>query len=447
MDRAILQEAGSANYLSNWPFRSTGDGTLSTADEQLQDVDDNASDWDIPVAELVAAIWLRRGRLALVTGLGLLLSVGIAFLIPNEYTSTAQLMPPDAQSLSNPSVLTALGGAGSFAPSLGGSLMNARTPTGTFIGILESQTAKDDIINRFDLRRVYHRKLYFDTRKILTKRTTIVEDKKSGTISIAVMDRDRYRARNLAEAYVEELDKLVNKVSTSSARRERIFLEERLKSVKSDLDASSRALSQFSSRNATMDPQKQGEATVEAAGKLQGELIAAESELSGLKAQYTDDNMRVREVRGRIDELQSQLRKMSGVGDNVNGADLKADQLLPSVRMLPILGLTYYDLYRQVTMQDTIYQTLTKQYELAKVQEAKEIPPVKVLDEPDVPERKSSPHRSIIIALGTLLSCLAGVAWILGQQIWHITDDRHPVKAFGIELWQFIRSRDTALPL
>lgn len=399
--------------MSNWPFRSIGDGTLSTTEEQHQDVDDNAPDLEIPVAELVAAIWQGRRRLALATGLGMLLSVGYALLIPNKYTSTAQLMPPDAQSLSSPSMLNALAGAGSIAPSLAGGLMSTRTPAGTYIAILYSHTAQDDIINRFDLRRVYHRKLYFDTRRILAERTAIVEDKKSGIISIAVTDRDRYRARDLAEAYIEELDKLVNKVSTSSARRERIFLEGRLQSVKSDLDASSNALSQFSSRNATMDPQKQGEATVEAAGKLQGQLIAAESELSGLKAQYTDDNMRVREVRGRIDELQSQLRKMSGVGDDVNGADLKTDQLLPSVRKLPLLGLTYYDLYRQVTMQDTIYQTLAKQYELAKVQEAKEIPPIKVLDEPDVPERKSSPHRLTIVVFGTLAAAFAGIVWII----------------------------------
>jgi capsule polysaccharide export protein KpsE/RkpR len=393
---------------------------LTTVDEQHQDVADNTSYLDIPVAELVAAIWQRRRWLTMVTGIGLLLATGIALLIPNKYTSTAQLMPPDAQSLSSPSMLSALVGAGSIAPSLTGGLMSTRTPAGTFIGILGSQTAQDDIINRFDLRRVYYRKLYVDTRKILTERTAIVEDKKSGIISIAVMDRDRYRARDLAEAYVEELDKLVNKVSTSSARRERMFLEGRLQSVKSDLDASSRALSQFSSRNATMDPQKQGEATVEAAGKLQGELIAAESELSGLKAQYTDDNMRVREVRGRIDELQSQLRKMSGVGDNVNGADLKADQLLPSVRKLPLLGFTYYDLYRQVTMQDTIYQTLTKQFELAKVQEAKEIPPVKVLDEPEVPEEKSTPHRMVIVLLGFLGSAFAGTTWIVALELWNL---------------------------
>jgi uncharacterized protein involved in exopolysaccharide biosynthesis len=183
-----------------------------------------------------------------------------------------------------------------------------------------------------------------------------------------------------------------------------------------------------------MDPQRQGEATVEAAGRLQGELIAAESELSGLKAQYTDDNMRVREVRGRIDELQRQLRKMSGVGDNVNGADLKADQLLPSVRKLPLLGFTYYDLYRQVAMQDTIYQTLTKQYELAKVQEAKEIPPIKVLDEPDVPERKSSPHRAIIVVLGFLLSAFAGITWILASALWDLTNGFNSLKAGGIAL-------------
>ena len=420
---------------------------MSTAEEHDQIAAESAAaPIEISIAELGIVIWRRRRWLAKVIGLGTLVTIGIALLIPNKYTSTAQLMPPDPQVLSSTSMLSALAGTGSIAPSLAGGLMSARTPAGTFIGILDSQTAQDDIINRFDLRRVYYRKLYVDTRKILTERTTIVEDKKSGIISIAVMDRDRYRARDLAEAYVEELDKLVNKESTSSARRERIFLEERLKSIKSDLDTSSRALSQFSSRNATMDPQKQGEATVEAAGKLQGELIAAESELSGLKAQYTDDNMRVREIRGRIDELQRQLRKMGGVGEDVNGADLKTDQLLPSVRKLPLLGFTYYDLYRQVAMQDTIYQTLTKQYELAKVQEAKEIPPVKVLDEPDVPERKSSPPRAIIVALGFLLSALAGIAWILASALWDLTNGFHSLEVGGIALPRSIRDHDAVTP-
>lgn len=393
----------------------------------------------ISSAELGMVIWKRRRWLAMVTGIGLLLATGIAFLIPNEYQSAAQLMPPDSQSLSNASVLSALSGGGLILPGAGMSLTNQRTPGATYIAILGSRTIQDDIINRFDLRRVYYCKLYVDARKKLTERTTFVEDKKSGVITITVMDHDRYRARDITEAYVEELDKLVNSLSTSSARRERIFLEERLKSIKDGLDFSSHALSQFSSRNATFDPQKQGEATVEAAGKLQGELIAAESELSGLKAQYSDDNVRVRTVRGRINELQSQLRKMSGVGEEVDGATLQADQLLPSVRELPLLGFTYYDLYRQVAIQETIYETLTKQYELAKVQEAKEIPPIKVLDAPELPEKKSFPHRSIIIALGTLLSAFAAIVWILVCELWRITDDSHPAKALAIQVFRSSR--------
>jgi uncharacterized protein involved in exopolysaccharide biosynthesis len=96
------------------------------------------------------------------------------------------------------------------------------------------------------------------------------------------------------------------------------------------------------------------------------------------------------------------------------------------------LGFTYYDLYRQVVMQDTIYQTLTKQYEMAKVQEAKEIPPIKVLDEPDVPEKKSFPPRLIIVVLGFFLSALAGITWILASVLWNLTYGPHPVKAGGL---------------
>ena len=400
---------------------------MSTAEEHnLSAVEDAADTIEIPLADLLMAIWRRRLWLAKVIGLGAVAAIAIALLIPTKYTSTAQLMPPDQQTLSSTSLLSALSGAGPAASLGTGGLMSTRTPGGTFIGVLSSQSAQDDIIDRFDLRRIYHCKFYFEARKILTDRTTIDEDKKSGIISIAVVDGDPNRARDMAKAYVEELDKIVNRVSTSSARRERIFLEERIQSIKSDLDASSVALSQFSSRNATLDIQRQGEATVEAAGKLQGELIAAQSELSGLKTAYTDDNVRVRQAQAQVNVLQSQLHKMGGEGEDAEGGDLKADQFMPSIRKLPLLGVTYSDLYRRVMMQESLYETLTKQYELARVQEAKEIPPIKVLDEPQVPEKKSSPHRTIIVLLGILISAFAGIVWTTAIELWNI-QHRPPV--------------------
>ena len=406
---------------------------MSTAEEHnLGTAEGATASIGTPLADLLMAIWQRQRRLAMVIGLGTSVSIVIAMLIPNKYTSTAQLMPPDPQALSNTSLLSSLQGAGSIAPSLANGLMSTRTSNGTFIGILNSQTAQDDIINRLDLRHVYHCKLYIDARRVLTDRTTIEEDNKSGIISIKATDLDPNRARDIAKAYVEELDKLVNEVSTSSARRERIFLEERLKFIKDKLDGSSVELSQFSSRNATLDLQSQGQSILGSAERLQGELIAAQSQLSGLKAMYSDDNVRVRQARASVDELQNQLQKMGGEGERADSGDLKAGQFLPSIRKLPLLGVTYADLYRQVNLQEAIYETLTKQYELAKVQEAKEIPPIKVLDEPDVPERKSSPHRMIITLLGFVLSALTGIIWILASVLWNPTGDSGPVKAGGV---------------
>jgi uncharacterized protein involved in exopolysaccharide biosynthesis len=426
-------------------YHRIGDGTLSHSEEQHRGVAvETPESIQVSLADLLTVLWQRRRFLTLVTGIGVLLAIGYSLLLPNQYESTAQLMPPDPLSLSTPSTLTALEGTGSTVSGFSGSLMSMRTPGQIAIGILASHTAQDDIINRFDLRRIYHCKFYTDARQALAAQTVMVEDKKTGIISISVTDRDPHLARDLAKSYVDELDTLLNTVSTSTSRRERIFLEERLKTIKSDLDASSVTLSQFSSRNATINPQSQGQALIASASGLQGELITAQSELSGLKAMYSDDNVRVREARARIDELQSQLRKMGNIGERADGSDQKSNQLYPSIRELPILGVTYSDLSRQLAMQEGIYETLTKQYELAKVEEAKEIPTIKVLDEPELPERKSWPHRGEIAILGALVSIFVAVAWIIVCKLWEITDDSHPAKAAGLEVLRSFRRHDAA---
>ena len=420
----------------------TGDEALNPTDVQPQDTINIKSEMRlIPIADLLTAVWQRRRWLATVTGSGLLIAICVARLIPDEYSSTARLMPPDQQTFSSGSLLNAQALAGTTSNLPGGvsSLMNQRTPGATALGVLSSNTVEDDIINRFDLRSAYHCKLYVDARKELAKRSTFDEDKKTGIISITVKDRDRFRARDIAQSYVEELNRLINSLSTSSARREREFLEERLKSIKNDLDASSLALSQFSSRNATLNLQAQGDSTVAAAARVQGELITAESELSALKAMYTDDNVRVRAARARIDELQSQLKILGGQEEKGDGANLKGDQVLPSVRELPILGVTYYDLYRKVNMDSTLYETLTKQYELARVQEVEDIPPIKVLDPPEAPEKRSSPHRIMIALLGSFISALVGMMWIIAAKLWEISEDSSPVKMYWRSM--FVRSR------
>jgi hypothetical protein len=126
------------------------------------------------------------------------------------------------------------------------------------------------------------------------------------------------------------------------------------------------------------------------------------------------------------------------------GSDLKSDEIFPSVRELPLLGYTYYDLYLRVTMDQSIYETLTKQYELAKVQEAKEIPAIKVLDLPAVAERKSGPHRSYIAFFGFLLTAFAAFGWTLASRLWELAADSHPVKATVRTIWRSIHHGDAS---
>jgi capsule polysaccharide export protein KpsE/RkpR len=287
---------------------------------------------------------------------------------------------------------------------------------------------QDRIINRFDLRKVYGDKYYVDARRALRKRTSISEDRKSGVISITVTDRDRYRTAQMAQAYVEELDHVVAQVSTSSARRERQFIEQRLVTVKRGLESASQQFSEYASKNTAIDIGVQGKAMLEAAAQLEGERIAAQSELEGLQQIYSNNNVRVRALRARIAELQKQLDKFGGLDTNPEITDPNSQPQFPTIRQLPLLGVRWADLYREAKIQEKVFELLTQQYELAKIQEAKEIPVVSVLDPANVPETKSFPARSAIVILGALLGLAGAAAWVVGSERWRNTDPRNPTK-------------------
>jgi len=379
-------------------------------------------------------LWEQRRFLARASVWGLVLSIIVAFVMPKRYQSTARLMPPDSLSPSSMAMTAALSGkAGLGLSSLAGDVLGMKSSGALFVDILAGQTVEDRLIDRFDLRKVYHDRYWQDARKDLAKYTAVSEDRKSGVLTITVIDRDPHRAARMAQAYVEELDRLVAQVSTSSARRQRIFIEQRLQTVKQDLDTASRQFSQYASQNTTIDVTAQGKATVEAAARLEGEMIAAQSELEGLEQIYTKNNFRVRSLQARVDELRSQLHKIGGdTSDAAPGKD-SAPQEFPSIRQLPLLGVKWGDLYRETKIQETVYELLTQQYELAKIEEAKEIPVVKVLDPPDVPE-KPLPKRRLIVMLGTSLSFAFAVVWVFGGTMWQRMAPRDSRKLLGQEV-------------
>lgn len=417
----------------------------------------------------VQLLWDERRRLGRYAGVGLIAFTLIALLIPPKYESTTRLMPPE-QSSGSLGILTALAGtvastsssdsgssgsSGSESPmeEMASNLLGGGKSSGAlFIGVLRSRTVEDALIRRFDLRRVYGIRRWVDTRKKLEDRTKITADRKSEIITIQVLDRRPDRAQALARAYVEELNRAVNALSTSSARREREFLEGRLVGVKQDLDQASQDFSKFASQNTAIDVPEQGKAMVQAAAILQGELIAAEAEEQGLKQIYTENNVRIRSLEGRIEELRRKLKDVGEAGTGTDASNSTDPTLYPSIRKLPLLGVTYFDLYRRVKIQEAVFEALTKRYEIAKVEEAKEIPTVRELDPADLPERKDSPKRTQIVAAGGILSLIVACCWVLGVDKWQRTDssDRRKVLILQIATdlknsWSQLQARASRL--
>jgi uncharacterized protein involved in exopolysaccharide biosynthesis len=392
-------------------------------------------------AERLRLLWEHRRFFFRAGAIGLLVASLIAFLIPKSYISTTQLMPPDPQSTSGMAMMAAMAakGGGGLA-GVAGDLLGLKSSGALFIGVLRSQTSQDRLIQQFDLRRVYGTRLVTDARTKLDENTAISEDRKSGIVTISVTDHSPQRAAALASAYVDQLNSLVSELSTSSAHRERVFLEERLKVAKQDLDDASNQLAQFSSKNTTLDIQQEGKAMLDAAGAIAGEMIAAQSQLEGLRQIYTDNNSRVRSLNARVTELRKQLEKLGGTQPTaVNGTSVSSDQTgdpstakagsglpYPTIRSLPLLAAKYADHYRRAKIQETVYELLTEQYELAKVQEAKETPSVKVLDPARIPEKKSFPPRLVIMILGTFLVSAVSVVWVLGSARWDEVDAQDP---------------------
>ena len=381
-------------------------------------------------------IWDRRRLLHRVALRALLISTVIVFLIPRKFESSVSIMPPRDATGDNGLMLAAL--AGKASPGLGamaGNILGTKSTGALFVDLLHSRTVQDHLVDRFNLQHVYWTSYKQDARKILGARTDVAEDRKSGVISIAVTDGDPQRARDVAQGYVEELDRLVSQVSTSSARRERMFIEQRLATVKADLEDAEKQFSAFASKNTALDIKEQTRAMVESAAALQGQMMAAQSELQSLAQIYTSNNVRVRALQARVDELKRQLQQLGGTDSSLLSDATSSTELYPSIRKLPLLGVQWADLYRRMKVQETVYDLLTQQYELARIQEAKEIPTVNVIDPANVPEKKSFPPRLLIILTLTTLSVAIAAISVIASARWREVDQRDPAKRFATRVW------------
>ena len=399
-------------------------------------------------------LWSQRRIIARNTLAALLIAAVVAFVLPKHYTSTTQLMPPNYGSagmgmgMGLPALGDQAGGSGGSIMGLANKLLSINTSSDLVLGVIRSRVVEERIIDKLGLMGVYSDKYYEDARKDLERNTSVTTDLKTGMISISVIDRKPERATAIAKEYVTQLNSALAEVNTSAAHRERVFLEERLREIsqKSEEDAKEFAL--FASQNGAIDIPNQAKAMVTAEAELQSRLIMAESELKALQQTFTDSNSRVRAANARVAELRHQVDKFGGKDvDPAKDGSLAQGELYPSVRQLPLLGVKYLDLYRRAKVDDAVFELLTKEHEIAKFQEAREIPTAQVLDAASVPERKSSPHRLFIMFVGMMFGLVITCCYLVGDVIWAHTDDSDRRKVFARDVSSTCHAYAASIPL
>lgn len=336
----------------------------------------------------------------LITGITLaatILSIIVVLLLPNIYTARTMILPVEEDKGVMGAMLGQLGGlAGIAGVGLGG-----QTKADLYMTILKSETVKDPLIDRFKLMDVYKAKLRMEAYAALDRNVIVSSGKKDGVITIAVDDKDPRRAAEMANAYVEELGKLTVRLNMASAGNNRIYLEERLAAARIDLVKAEDALKAFQSKNKAVSVNDQAKATIEGVAQLRAQLAAQEVQLSAFRRQFTESSQEVKTSKATIDNLRAQIGKLEGIGGGSSS--------IPSIGSMPQLGQEYIRLIRDFKIQETLVELLTKQYEVAKLSEAKDVSPFQLLQVAKVPEKKSKPYRTLIVLVAVITAFVCSV--------------------------------------
>jgi tyrosine-protein kinase Etk/Wzc len=349
----------------------------------------------------------KRFVIRFVLGAALLATV-VAFVLPIRYEAKIVLLPPSQNSSIGSSLLGQLGSLGSLGSlaTLAGGSLGLKNPADQYVSFLTSRTVEDAMIQRFDLMKEYHEKRMSDTRKDFERRTTAVAGTKDGLIRISVEDRDPKRAADLANGYVEEFRKLSASLAITEAARRRLFFEQQLQQAKESLTAAEDAMTKTQQSTGVLQIDSQARSLIESAAVLRAQVVAKQVQIEGMRSFATDENPNVILAKQELAALQSQLEHVAG-----SQSDAGSDINLSKGRVTQS-GMEYLRRYRDLKYQETVFELLAKEFEVAKLDEAREGSIVQVVDAAVPPDKRSFPPRLLIVSGTTILAFFVAVFWI-----------------------------------
>jgi len=379
-------------------------GTASELDSSAQDV---------YLLDILIILSKRRKFIFWFT-LGVAIAAAITvLLIPSRYTAETVVLPPGQNSSTSSALLSQMGG-GALASLAGGSL-GIKNPGDMYVSLFRGRTIEDSLIQRFGLMQSYHEKRLSDARREFEKNSTVVLGVKDGLIRISVTDRDPKLAADIANGYVDEFRKLSASLAISEASQRRAFFQQQLLEANANLAAAEEAMKHTEQSTGILQIDSQAKSLIESAAILRGQIAAQEVELQGMTSYATEKNPQVVTAEQRLLALKAQLAKLSGTDSNP-GSDI----MVPKGN-IPEAGIEYIRKLRDVKYYETIAELIAKQFEMAKLDEAREGAIIQVSDVAVPPDKKSSPHRSLLVVLMTLIAFVIAVLWALSAARWRQT--------------------------
>jgi tyrosine-protein kinase Etk/Wzc len=367
-----------------------------------------ADDEEISLLDLLIVLAERKGTVLRVAGVFAVLAVILSLILPVRYTATVTLLPPQENSSIAGAMASQLGNLGGVAALAGGGL-GLKNPNDRHVAMMQSRTVEDAMVQRYGLMQEYHKRYLSDARKAFQDHTTVDGNGKDGLIHISVEDHNAQRAAELANGYVEQYRDLSQHLAITEASQRRLFFQRELEQAKNNLANAEVALEQTEQKTGVIQPDSQARALIESAATLRAQITAREVQIEGMQTYATGQNSELIQAQQELAGLRAQLAKLGGSEDN-SGSEV----LIPK-GLVPQAGMEYVRRLRDVKYYETIFEILARQFELAKLDEAKEGAVIQVVDPAIPPDRKSFPKRSLIVIGATVAGIFIGAFLALFQ--------------------------------
>ena len=361
---------------------------------------------EVSLLDLLIVLAERKRFIVWVTVGCAVVALIISLLLPVSYTATVTILPPQQNSSLSSQLAAQFGSLGGLAQMAGGGSSLLKSPNDMYVAMFKSRSVEDAMVEHFALMQEYHKKYLSDARMKFENRASVDGSGKDGLIHISVEDHDPKRAADLANGYVDQFRELSKNLAFTEAQQRRLFFEEQWKQANQNLADAEQALKETEQKTGVIQLDSQARALIESAAELRAQIVTREVQIQGMQTYATGENAQLIQAEQELAGLRAQLAKMGGSGDN-------PDSIIVPKGQMTTAGLEYVRRLRDVKYYEAIFDILARQFELAKLDEAKEGSIVQVVDPAIPPDRKSFPKRSIFLACGLLFGLLTGICTVL----------------------------------